>query len=152
MSLISFIIPAHDEELWLAKCLASIRAAMEALPEPYEIIVADDASRDATPRIAEQMNARLVQVELRKISAVRNVGARMARGHIFFFVDADTLINSGAVSAALAALRNGAAGGGCVFDFDSPVPLWARMFHSLGVCWHQAEQTTPLRSGRTHII
>jgi cellulose synthase/poly-beta-1,6-N-acetylglucosamine synthase-like glycosyltransferase len=30
-SMISFIIPAHNEELWIGKCLASIRSTMEKL-------------------------------------------------------------------------------------------------------------------------
>ena len=50
--MISFIVPAHNEELWIGGCLDSIRAAMEKLAEPYEVIVVDDASTDATPRIA----------------------------------------------------------------------------------------------------
>jgi glycosyltransferase involved in cell wall biosynthesis len=77
--MISFIVPAHNEELWIAKCLGSIQAAMEKIAEPYEIMVVDDASTDATPRIAKEMGASIIQVEFRKISAVRNAGARAAR-------------------------------------------------------------------------
>src|SRR5436309_7795912 len=121
--MISFIVPAHNEEAWIGKCLASIRTTMEKLAEPYEVIVVDDASTDATPRIAEQMGVRTLRVEHRKISAVRNAGARAACGEVFFFVDADTQVNERAVSAALALLRSGAAGGGCVFDFDGPTPV-----------------------------
>jgi GT2 family glycosyltransferase len=73
------------------------------------------------------MGARTLRVEHRKISAVRNAGARAACGEVFFFVDADTQVNERAVSAALAVLRAGAAGGGCVFDFDGPTPLWGRI-------------------------
>jgi glycosyltransferase involved in cell wall biosynthesis len=126
-AMISFIVPAHNEELWIGKCLGSIRAAMEEVAEPHEVIVVDDASTDSTRRIAEQLGARTLGVEHRKISAVRNAGARAALGEIFFFVDADTQVNERAVNAALAALRAGAAGGGCVFDFDAPTPLWARL-------------------------
>lgn len=125
--MLSFIIPAHNEELWIGKCLGSIRATMEKIAEPHEVIVVDDASTDSTPRIAAQMGVRTLRVEHRKISAVRNAGARVASGEIFFFVDADTQVNERAVSAALKALRAGAVGGGCVFDFDAPTPLWARI-------------------------
>ena len=38
--MISFIVPAHNEELWIGKCLDSIRTTMEKLAEPYEVIVA----------------------------------------------------------------------------------------------------------------
>jgi glycosyltransferase involved in cell wall biosynthesis len=129
--MLSFIVPAHNEELWLGKCLASIRTTMEKIAEPYEMIVVDDASTDTTSQIAQQMAARTLQVEYRNVAAVRNAGARMANGEIFFFVDADTQINERAVGAALAVLRAGAAGGGCVFKFDGPIPLWACLIHGL---------------------
>lgn len=125
--MISFIVPAHNEELWVGKCLRSIHTTMEKLAEAYEVIVVDDASTDSTPQIAQQMRARTIRVEHRKISAVRNAGAHVACGEVFFFVDADTQVNERAVGAALAALRAGAAGGGCVFDFDGPTPLWGRI-------------------------
>src|ERR1041385_3547424 len=125
--MLSFIVPAHDEERWIGKCLGSIRATMQKIAEPYEVIVVDDASTDSTHQIAQQMGARALRVEHRKISAVRNAGARAACGEVFFFVDADTQVNERAVGAALAVLRAGAAGGGCVFDFDGPTPLWGRI-------------------------
>jgi len=132
-AMISFIVPAHNEEAWIGKCLSSIRAAMEKLAESYEVIVVDDASTDSTPRIAEQMGARTLRVDHRKISAVRNAGARVARGEVFFFVDADTQINQRAVGAALGALRAGAVGGGCLIDLDGPTPLWGRIMLFLAV-------------------
>src|SRR5262245_28480129 len=125
--MLSFIVPAHNEELWIGKCLGSIRSTMEKVRESYEVIVVDDASTDSTHQIARQMGARTLQVAHRKISAVRNAGARAAGGEIFFFVDADTQVNERAVSAALAALRAGAAGGGCLIDLDGPTPLWGRI-------------------------
>src|SRR5690348_11438937 len=125
--MLSFIVPAHNEELWIGKCLESIRTAMAEVVEPYEIIVVDDASTDSTLAIARQMGARTVQVAHRKISAVRNAGAHLATGEVFFFVDADTQVNERVINAALTTLRAGAVGGGCVFDFDGPTPRWGRV-------------------------
>ena len=42
-------------------------------------------------------------------------------------MDADTQVNERAVGTALAVLRAGAVGGGCVFDYDGPTPLWGRI-------------------------
>jgi glycosyltransferase involved in cell wall biosynthesis len=126
--MISFIVPAHNEERWIGKCLDSIRTTMEKLAEPYEVIVVDDASTDSTRQLAEQMGARTLRVEHRNISAVRNAGAQVAGGEAFFFVDADTQVNERAVNAGLAALRAGAAGGGCLIDLEGPTPMWARIF------------------------
>jgi len=127
--MLSFIVPAHNEERWIGKCLDSICATMGKIGERYEVIVVDDASTDSTHQIARQMGVRTLRVEHRKISAVRNAGARMASGDFLFFVDADTQVNERAVSAALAAMRSGAAGGGCIPDLDGPIPLWARSIH-----------------------
>jgi len=126
-AMISFIVPAHNEERWIGKCLDSIHTAMEGVAEPYEVIVVDDASSDSTRQIAEQMGACILRVEHRKISAVRNAGAQVAGGEKFFFVDADTQVNERAVSAALATLRAGAVGGGCLIDLEGLTPMWARI-------------------------
>src|SRR5579871_293217 len=131
--MISFIVPAHNEERWIGKCLDSIRTSMATLAEPYEVIVVDDASTDASPAIAEQKNAHTLRVNHRKISAVRNTGARAATGDELIFVDADTQVNQQAVAAALSVLRSGAAGGACVFEFDGAIPLWGRLIHRFGV-------------------
>jgi hypothetical protein len=52
---------------------------------------------------------------------------------VFFFIDADTLANAGAIRAGLRAIDRGAVGGGCVFRFDCPLPLWARLIYPVGV-------------------
>ena len=46
--MISFIIPAHNEELWIGQCLTSIHTTMRSVDEPFEVIVVDDASTDST--------------------------------------------------------------------------------------------------------
>ena len=96
--MISFIVPAHNEEAWVGRCVSAIRNGAESLGEPHEIIVVDDASSDATASIARQQGAQVVRVEHRQIAATRNTGARQAHGDILFFVDADTLANAPAKS------------------------------------------------------
>jgi glycosyltransferase involved in cell wall biosynthesis len=125
--MISFIIPAHNEEAWVGRCISAIRSGLEPLAEPHEIIVADDASSDATASIARQHGAQVVRVEHRQIAATRNAGARQAHGDILFFVDADTLVNAQAIQSALRSVRAGAVGGGCVPQFEGWLPLWWRL-------------------------
>jgi len=124
--LISFVVPAYNEERYLGATLASIHAAALAVAEPYEIVVADDASTDATVAIAEANNARVVRVEKRQIAATRNAGARASSGDPLFFVDADTRVNEAVLRAALRALDDGAVGGGAAVEFDD-VPAWAHL-------------------------
>ena len=131
--MISFIIPAHNEELWIGQCLASIARTMASVSEQHEVIVVDDASTDSTSQIATQYEARVIQVDYRKISAVRNAGVQVSKGDILFFVDADTKTNADAVRDALKVIRSGAVGGGCVPALDGPVPLWGKLIHRFAV-------------------
>jgi glycosyltransferase involved in cell wall biosynthesis len=124
--MISFIVPAHNEEAWVGRCVSAIRSGLGTLGEPHEIIVVDDASNDATALIARQQGAQVVRVEHRQISATRNAGARQACGDILFFVDADTLVNALAVQSALHSVRAGAVGGGCAPRFEGWLPWWSK--------------------------
>ena len=80
--LISFIVPAYDEEILLGATLDALHAAGSSLKEPYELVVADDASTDRTASIAERHEARVVRVAHRQIAATRNSGARAAMGEL----------------------------------------------------------------------
>jgi glycosyltransferase involved in cell wall biosynthesis len=126
--MLSFIVPAYNEEHELPRALASIREAAEMAGQPFEIIVVDDASTDATAAIAKAAGAAVVPVRFRQIAAVRNAGARAARGDILFFVDADTSISSSHLTGALIALKTGCAGGGARVIPEAPVPFWGRVF------------------------
>src|ERR1051325_7432773 len=116
--MISFIVPAHHEEAWVGRCVSAIPGASESVGELHEIIVVDDASSDGTASIARQHGAQVIRVDHRKISATRNAGARQSRGDIFFFVDADTLVNAAAIQSALRSVGAGAVGGGCLPRFE----------------------------------
>ena len=123
--MISFIIPAHNEEALIGRTLAAIHESARAFGEPYEIVVADDASADRTSTIAREQGARVVAANCRCIAAARNAGARAAIGTLFLFVDADTLVTERALRTAVHAVRRGAVGGGCCVRFDGPVPAYA---------------------------
>ncbi len=125
--MISFVVPAYNEELLLGRTLAAIDAAARASGEPFEIIVVDDGSTDRTAAVAAEHGARVVPVHHRQISRTRNAGARAAAGNILFFVDADTLVTPAAVAAALRAISSGAVGGGCAVRFDGKLPLYGRL-------------------------
>ncbi len=125
--MISFIVPAYNEERLLGATLDALHAAGHAAGELYELVVVDDASTDRTAIIAQRHGALLVSVAHRQIAATRNSGARKANGDLFIFVDADTIVNEAVVRSAVEALRGGAAGGGAAVEFDGAVPLYARL-------------------------
>jgi glycosyltransferase involved in cell wall biosynthesis len=124
---VSFLVPAWNEEALLGRTLDALLLAAKALPIPFEIIVADDASTDRTAEIARSKGARVVSVNRRQIAATRNAGARAASGDLFIFVDADTLVTPEVVRATVAAVGNGTIGGGCAVKFDGRLPFYARV-------------------------
>jgi glycosyltransferase involved in cell wall biosynthesis len=133
--MISFIVPAHNEQAGLGRTLQAIHESARNTGQPYEIIVVDDASTDATAEIARQNDARVVRVNHRQIAATRNSGARAANGEKLFFVDADTTSNARAVAAAVKYMDEGAAGGGAPawLGKGEAVPLYIRLISLLGV-------------------
>ena len=127
--MISFIVPAYNEETLIARTLAALKQAAQEIGEAYEIIVADDASADRTADLARAHGSRVIEVNCRQISATRNAGAREAAGDKLIFVDADTVVSTEVVRAAVEAMKGGAVGGGCAVDFDGRLPRYAEIVH-----------------------
>lgn len=126
--MISFIVPAYNEELELPLTIAAISAAVSRATQPHEIIVVDDASMDTTAEIAALAGARVISINRRQIAAARNAGACAANGQYLFFVDADTRINQAHVVEGIAALEAGHAGGSARARMNGFIPLWGRIF------------------------
>ncbi|MHB0875603.1 MAG: glycosyltransferase family 2 protein [Anaerolineae bacterium] len=89
--LVSIVVPAYNEEVAIADDLDGIKAAMDASPYSYEVIVVDDGSRDRTAEIARQRPwVRLVQhPHNRGGGAARNSGLKASRGELVAMTDAD---------------------------------------------------------------
>jgi glycosyltransferase involved in cell wall biosynthesis len=133
--MISFVVPAHNEQACLGWTLQAIHDSARVVGQPYEIIVVDDASTDATAEIARQHNAIVVPVNHRQIAAARNSGGRAANGGRLFFIDADTTINPRAVAEALGYMDKGAVGGGgpTWIGKGEIVPLYGRFIAIFGL-------------------
>lgn len=136
--MISFIVPAYNEEALIGRTLEALNRAARNTGEPYEVVVADDASSDRTAAIAESHGCRVVKVNLRQIAATRNAGAREASGDKLIFVDADTVVTSEVVRASIDAMNRGAAGGGCAVNFDGRLPRYAEIVSPLMVRFFRA--------------
>lgn len=125
-NLISFVIPAHNEETELPQTLHHLYRAARQLGLHFEVLVVADSCTDRTSAIACEFGASVVEVNHRQISRTRNAGAERARGSYLFFVDADTRIGTEVLAAALQALESGALGGGALVLFEGSHPFWIR--------------------------
>jgi glycosyltransferase involved in cell wall biosynthesis len=125
MALLSIVVPAYNEAALLPACLASARTAAAACGlTDWELIVCDNASDDATPRLAAEGGAKVVFEPVRRISRSRNAGAAAASGRWLLFIDADSTLNPGSLRAVLAAAaQDRIVGGGSLIDFDRK-PWW----------------------------
>ena len=83
---ISVVVCAHNAEATLDECL-SYACALDY--EPFEVIVVDDGSTDATAEIARKRGVRLLSVAHGGLAAARNEGMRAATGEIVAYLDSD---------------------------------------------------------------
>ena len=91
---VSIIIPAYNEERHIAACIESL--LKQECSDVIEIIVVNNASRDGTAKILSDYAAKHPE-KIRVINLNRNLGpggarnlaAKIARGEILIFLDAD---------------------------------------------------------------
>ncbi len=92
----SLVIPAFNEASLLPRLLDSVdaaRARFRGGAISVQVIVADNASTDATADTARARGCTVVAVKKRCIAAARNGGAAHARGTHVCFVDADMRVH-----------------------------------------------------------
>jgi GT2 family glycosyltransferase len=93
---ISVIVPVYRATESLPLCLAALTSAT---PPPQEIIlVLDGEPEEAYVSIQTQGIRTVALPERRGPAHARNVGARLARGEILFFVDADVIVHRDALA------------------------------------------------------
>jgi glycosyltransferase involved in cell wall biosynthesis len=88
--MLSIIIPTYNEERFIGRLLESIKR--QKFPD-YEVIVADNKSKDTTCQIANKYKARIVKGGLP--AEARNIGAANAKGDILLFLDSDVILPYG---------------------------------------------------------
>jgi len=92
---LSIIIPAHNEERYIGKCLSSL---LNQTYKNYEIIVVNDGSIDRTEEIIKAFQKKSKKVKLlsfkkgHSAAFARNRGAEIAKGEILVFIDADQFV------------------------------------------------------------
>jgi glycosyltransferase involved in cell wall biosynthesis len=94
--LISFVVPAYNEQALIGGCLAAIRAEIARTGCAAEIIVVNNDSTDRTREIASAMPGVIVVEEPeRGLVQARRAGCLVARGRLVANIDADTMLPEG---------------------------------------------------------
>jgi predicted glycoside hydrolase/deacetylase ChbG (UPF0249 family) len=137
----SVVVPAYNESRYLPHLLDSIEVARRlysADSGAVEVIVVDNASTDNTREIARTRGCTALLEPKRVIGAVRNTGAKVARGDALVFIDADSQVHPETFIRLQAALESPAVLGGATgitMDRWSPgiavtwflLDLWCRL-------------------------
>jgi glycosyltransferase involved in cell wall biosynthesis len=86
----SVVIPAHNEEKYIGRCLESIAEAAVPFSGQVEVIVVLNRCQDGTEQITRDYNCVIVENDMKNLSQIRNAGASIARGNILVTIDADS--------------------------------------------------------------
>lgn len=94
-SLVSVIVPCHNAEKTIEKCISSLSAQTY---DNYEIIAVDDGSTDGTSALLDHISKTATKLVVLKqanqgVSEARNAGLRAAKGEYISFVDSDDYVD-----------------------------------------------------------
>lgn len=140
---ISIIVPAFNEEQFLGKTLAQIKAAAGALANTgweTELIVCDNNSTDRTAEIARTAGAKVVFELVNQIARARNSGAAAATGDWLVFVDADSHPSAGLFTDMAKEIQSGTcfAGGSTIcWDQNDFITAWMMPILNVGFRWRR---------------
>lgn len=118
-TMFSVIIPAHNEEKYIGKCLRSVNRAAKEANTTVETIVVANRCTDRTAAVARHYGAKVIVNEDRCISSIRNAGVRASCGKIIVTIDADSIMGRCALTEIKELLGSGKyIGGGAMPKFD----------------------------------
>jgi glycosyltransferase involved in cell wall biosynthesis len=101
--LVSFVVPAYNEEALIESCLTAIMAEISRTRCRVEIIVVNNGSTDATRQIAaSRPNVKVIDEPQRGLVQARKAGCLAAKGQLIANIDADTILPEGWLRTALA--------------------------------------------------
>ncbi|HEV7240317.1 MAG TPA: glycosyltransferase family 2 protein [Thermoanaerobaculia bacterium] len=108
---VSLVIPMYNEELNIEHAVAASRESLAKYAGDYEIIIVDDASTDASPRIvarlaSEDPHIRVLRHEKnRKLGGTLRTGFAAASKDLVFYMDADIPFDPDVLGRAMRAME-----------------------------------------------
>ncbi len=135
---ISFVVPAYNEEKHLAKALHAIIAEIKRAGCAAELIVVNNASTDGTAEVAAAFPEVILVNEPEKgLVQARRAGFLRATGELIANVDADTIVTEGWLTRVLQEFRRnpglvGLSGPYIYYDVSKGVRVAVRAFYVMG--------------------
>lgn len=135
---LSFVIPAYNEEDFIAGCLKSIIKETEGKNYDIEIIVVNNASTDKTEEVALSFEGVKVVDEPKKgLSRARQAGFMASTGDLIANVDADTVLPSGWIEKVFYEFSKDVnlvalSGPFVYYDLSWWVKIWVKVFYFFG--------------------
>ena len=113
------VIPAHNEQKYIARCIHSVKSSANIYGGDVEIIVVCNRCTDKTAEIALKCGARVLYNDKRCIASVRNTGILAAKGDVVITIDSDNRMTKGTISEIASKLSTGKyIGGGAPIKFE----------------------------------
>jgi glycosyltransferase involved in cell wall biosynthesis len=139
--MISFVIPAYNEETLLGDCIYSIRKALHDRRIKGEIIVVDNGSTDGTASLARRCRAKVVSQPAKGLTFARQAGHVVAKYDLVAHIDADNIMRPEWLDAALDAMNDFevVAASGPLYYADLPLSnrIVTDMFYSVARIAHR---------------
>jgi glycosyltransferase involved in cell wall biosynthesis len=145
-SIASVVIPAHDEQAVIARCLRALTSGTR--PGELDVIVVANACRDDTAEVARAAGVKVVETPVAGKALALDLGDRHCVGFPRLYLDADAELTADAVrSMADSLIADGALACAPAVEFDVAGASWAaRRFHTV-VDRLRGEQATLSGSG-----
>ncbi|GAB4436420.1 MAG: hypothetical protein Kow0031_18130 [Anaerolineae bacterium] len=143
--MISVIVPVFNGGSRFLRCLKAIRQSSFT---DFELIIVDDGSNDGSGQLARQFSERVFATPgATGPGAARNLGARLARGDILFFTDADCAVHPDTLAKVAAIFQANPALDALIGSYDDApgapnfVAQYKNLFH------HYVHQTASEEAG-----
>jgi len=111
---LTIILPMHNEEKRVERCVEEVEKACRRITDNYEIIIAEDGSKDSTYEVAKRIakkNPRILLLHSAKRlgrGRALSLALRKAKGEVSVYMDADLSSNITHLGELVSRIRKGA--------------------------------------------
>ena len=134
---LSFVVPAYNEEAYLAACLESILQETSECGVATEIVVVNNSSTDGTQEVASRYaGVRVVHESRKGLTHARQAGFDACSGELIANVDADSRLPQGWISTVLAEFEArpsmlALSGPLVYYDLSGVQSIWVQVFYAI---------------------